>query len=236
MAKTIVITGAGDGLGRALARRFAKDGETVILLGRTLAKVQAVADELGAPAVAIQCDVANPDSVRAAFATIAAAFSRIDVLINNAGVYVPFTLAEVQDNQVKDLLDINVAGTVYCSRDALPLLRGDGHIINVTSESAAVKMPMMWLYASAKHAVELMSDMWARELEDDKVRRPGRWMSPSALPRPPVRSASSPANAASRITIMSPTPSAPSSTCRRMSTWASSRSTPASHKPERGRS
>lgn len=169
-AKTIVITGAGDGLGRALARRFARDGETVILLGRTLSKVQAVADELGAPAVAIQCDVANPDSVRAAFATIAAAFPRIDVLINNAGVYVPFTLAEVQDQQVKDLIDINLAGTIYCSRDALPLLRDGGHIINVTSESAAVKMPMMWLYASAKHAVELMSDMWARELEADKVR------------------------------------------------------------------
>ena len=68
MAKTIVITGAGDGLGRALARRFARDGETVILLGRTLAKVQAVADELGAPAIAIQCDVAVGDSVRDAFA------------------------------------------------------------------------------------------------------------------------------------------------------------------------
>ena len=67
MAKTIVITGAGDGLGRALARRFAKDGETVILLGRTLSKVQAVADEIGAPHLALECDVAQPDSVRAAF-------------------------------------------------------------------------------------------------------------------------------------------------------------------------
>lgn len=170
VSRIIAITGAGDGLGRALARRFARDGETVILLGRTLAKVEAVAAELGAPHVAIACDVANPDSVRAAFAQIAADFPRLDVLINNAGVYMPFTLAEVSDQQVKDLLDINMAGTIFCSREALRLMADGGHIINVTSESAAMKMPMMWLYAATKHAVELMSDMWARELEDQGVR------------------------------------------------------------------
>ena len=170
MGKIIAITGAGDGLGRALARRFAKDGETVILLGRTLSKVQAVADEIGAPHLALQCDVADPDSVRTAFERIAAQFGRIDVLINNAGIYVPFTLAEVTDKQVKDLLDINLAGTIFCAREALPLMKDGGHIINVTSESAAVKMPMMWLYAGTKHAVELISDMWAHELRDEGVR------------------------------------------------------------------
>ena len=80
MGKTIVITGAGVGLGRALARRFAKEGETVILLGRTLSKVQAVADELGEPAFAVQCDVGVPDSVRTAFAAIAERHPKIDVL------------------------------------------------------------------------------------------------------------------------------------------------------------
>jgi meso-butanediol dehydrogenase/(S,S)-butanediol dehydrogenase/diacetyl reductase len=170
VAKTIVITGAGDGLGRALARRFAKDGETVILLGRTLSKVQSVADELGAPHVAIECDVADPASVRAAFARVAELHPRIDALINNAAVYVPFTLAEVSDEQVQTLVNINLSGVIYCAREALPLLRGGGHLINVTSESSAVKMPMLWLYAATKQAVELMSDMWASELDDDGVR------------------------------------------------------------------
>jgi len=72
VSKVIVITGAGDGLGRALARRFARDGETVILLGRTLSKVEAVAQELGDPHFAVACDVGNPDSVRAAFAAVLA--------------------------------------------------------------------------------------------------------------------------------------------------------------------
>ena len=71
VGKTIVITGAGIGLGRAIARRFARDGETVILLGRTLSKVQSAADELGEPHFAVECDVGSPDSVRAAFAEIA---------------------------------------------------------------------------------------------------------------------------------------------------------------------
>ena len=70
--KIIVITGAGVGLGRALARRFVADGEQVVLLGRTEAKVRKVATDLGERAMAVRCDVADPESVRAAFAAIAA--------------------------------------------------------------------------------------------------------------------------------------------------------------------
>lgn len=170
MGKTIVITGAGDGLGRALARRFAADGETVLLLGRTFAKVKAVADEIGPGHLAIECDVANPDSVRAAFATIAESHPRIDVLINNAGVYTPFTLADATDEQIMGQLSVNLAGPVFCARSALPLLKGGGHIVNVTSESVAIKMPMLWMYAGAKAGLELASEMWGRELEADGVR------------------------------------------------------------------
>jgi meso-butanediol dehydrogenase / (S,S)-butanediol dehydrogenase / diacetyl reductase len=170
MAKTIVITGAGDGLGRALARRFARDGETVILLGRTLSKIEAVTTEIGAPAQAIECDVANPDSVRATFAQIAQTHPKIDVLINNAAVYEPFTLAEVSDEQIQTQIQINLAGPIHVAREALPSLRGGGLIINVTSESYPLKMPMLWLYAGTKAALELVSDMWARELEAEGVR------------------------------------------------------------------
>ena len=170
MGKTIVITGAGDGLGRALARRFAKDKETVILLGRTMSKVQAVADEIGAPHFALECDVANPDSVRAAFKAIAEKYPKIDVLINNAAVYEPFTLAEVTDAQITTQININLAGPIYCAREALPLLRGGGHIINVTSESTPLKMPMLWMYAGTKTALEYISDSWVRELEAEGVR------------------------------------------------------------------
>lgn len=170
MAKTIVITGAGDGLGRALARRFAADGETVILLGRTFAKVQKVAEELGGAHFAVECDVGNPDSVRAAFATIAERHPKIDVLINNAAIFEPFTLAEVRDDQLITQLMTNLAGPIFCAREALPLLRGGGHIVNVSSESVALKMPMLWMYAGTKAGLEFVGDMWSRELEGDGVR------------------------------------------------------------------
>ena len=170
MGKVVVVTGAGDGLGRALARRLAADGDTVVLLGRTLSKVQAVADELGAPHFAVECDVGDPDKVRAAFATIAQRHPKIDVLINNAGIFEPFTLAEASDAQVLGALNTNLAGPIFCSRSALPLFGGSGHIINVSSESVNVKMPMLWMYAGTKTGLEFVSDMWARELEADGVR------------------------------------------------------------------
>ena len=170
MAKTIVITGAGDGLGRALARRFAADGETVVLLGRTLAKVQKVAQDLGGEPLALQCDVGDPDSVRAAFAVIAERHPKIDALINNAGIYEPFTLGGAGDAQIMNALSTNLAGPVFCARAALPLFGGSGHIINVTSESVSLKMPLLWMYAGTKAGLELVSDMWSRELESEGVR------------------------------------------------------------------
>ncbi len=170
MSKTIAITGAGDGLGRALARRFAKDGDHVILLGRTLSKVKAVADEIGAPHVAIECDVGKPDSVRAAFAEIAKSHAKIDVLINNAAVFVPFDVGEVTDDQIFTQLNTNFAGPILCTREALPLLRGGGHVINVSSESVDIEMPMLWLYAGTKAGLEQISLQWSRDLAREGVR------------------------------------------------------------------
>lgn len=170
MAKTIVITGAGDGLGRMLARRFAADGDRIVLLGRTLAKVEAVAGELGALSFALECDVSDPVSVRSAFAEIAKRCDRIDALINNAAAYEPFSLEEATDEQVMAMVGINLAGPVLCSREALPLLRGGGKIINVSSESVGLKFAMQWLYTATKAGLETMSGMLDRELAPEGVR------------------------------------------------------------------
>src|SRR5438132_10307184 len=100
MGSCIAITGAGSGLGRALARRLASDGNTIILLARTRAKLDAVAAELGPPSFAVGCDVASADSVRDAFATIAERHPKIDVLVNNAAVYQPFFVKDATDAQI----------------------------------------------------------------------------------------------------------------------------------------
>jgi NAD(P)-dependent dehydrogenase (short-subunit alcohol dehydrogenase family) len=171
VSKTIVITGAGDGLGRAMARRFAKDGDSVVLLGRTFAKVKAVADELGEQGLAIECDVTSADSVRAAFAEIARTHSAIDVLINNAAVYEPFSLAEVRDDQIMTQVMTNFVGPIFVTREALPLLKpAKGHIVNVSSESIHLRMPMLWLYAGTQAGLEYMSHEWERDLDQEGVR------------------------------------------------------------------
>ena len=141
MAKVIVITGAGVGLGRALARRFAADGESVVLLGRTAEKVQKVAAELGERALGVGCDVASPDSVRAAFAQVSARHPRIDVLINNAAVFQPFLIAEATDEQILGHAATNLVGPILCARSAIPLMGKGGHIINVSSESVGMLFP-----------------------------------------------------------------------------------------------
>jgi meso-butanediol dehydrogenase/(S,S)-butanediol dehydrogenase/diacetyl reductase len=102
MDKCIVVTGAGSGLGRALARRLAADGNAVILFGRTRATLDSVAGELGARCKAIVCDVANATRCAAAFAGLAEQHPKIDVLINNAAIYKPFFVKDATDAQISD--------------------------------------------------------------------------------------------------------------------------------------
>ena len=170
MSKTIVITGAGLGLGRALARRFAADGEAVVLLGRTLEKVQATAAEIGDRAMAIGCDVGSADSVRAAFAAIAKRHPRIDVLINNAAVFEPFLIAEATDAQIFGPVITNLAGPMLCARAAIPMMGRGGHIINVSSESVAMRYPYLVVYQSSKAGLERFSEGLGHELEPNGVR------------------------------------------------------------------
>jgi NAD(P)-dependent dehydrogenase (short-subunit alcohol dehydrogenase family) len=168
--KVIVITGANGGLGRALARRFAEDGDQVALLGRTLAKVEAVAGAIGANATAFPCDVASPDSVRAAFAAIADRYGRIDALINNAAVYQMLVLEEATDAQIVNGVLSNLAGPMLCARSAIPLMGKGAHIINISSESVQVTLPHLTVYQATKAGLEQFSRDLNLELEGKGIR------------------------------------------------------------------
>lgn len=170
MPKVIVITGAGVGLGRALARAFAERGDKVVLLGRTAAKVEAVAAELGEAALALSCDVSSPGSVKRAFDAIAEHHGHFDVLINNAAVFEPFKVVDATDEQIMSTLAVNLGGPILCSRAAVPLLSPGGHIINVTSESICTTMPQLSIYRAAKAGVEEFSMAMSQEVEAEGVR------------------------------------------------------------------
>jgi NAD(P)-dependent dehydrogenase (short-subunit alcohol dehydrogenase family) len=170
MSRTIVITGAGVGLGRALAKKFATDGDNVVLLGRTLSKVEAVAKEIGDRAMAVACDVSSPDSVRSAFASIARKYSRIDVLMNNAAVFEPFKIIDATDEQILGAVNTNLAGPMFCVRSAIPLLVKGSIIINITSESVEVPFPHLSVYQSSKAGLERFSKSLQQELEPEGIR------------------------------------------------------------------
>ena len=170
LSKVIVITGAGQGLGRALARRFAKDGETVVLMGRTASKIEAAAAEIGARAMAVTCDITSPDSVRSAFATIAKTHPKIHVLINNAAVYHPFQIKEATDNDISEIIASNLNGPIFCIRSVLPMMERGGHIINISTESVGMHFPHLSLYQASKAGLERFSQSMNHELQPDGIR------------------------------------------------------------------
>jgi meso-butanediol dehydrogenase/(S,S)-butanediol dehydrogenase/diacetyl reductase len=170
MSKAIVITGAGAGLGLTLARDFVADGHDVILVGRTYSKVQEAAESLGSRAMAVQCDVASPDSVRRAFAAIVGRFPQIDVLINNAAIFIPSTVAEASDDLILQTININLTGAILMCRAAIPMLSAGGHIINVTSESIELPYAHLALYQASKAGLERFTLSLHRELEEAGLR------------------------------------------------------------------
>ena len=169
MSKVLAITGAGSGLGRALARRFATDGEQVVLLGRSMGKLKRTATRLDERALCIECDVRSADSVRAAFAKIVERFPAIDVMINNAAVIEYSTVIDASDEHIFDTITTNLIGTILCSRAAIPLIRRGGHIINVSSGTAERHFPNLALYATSKAAVDRFSAALAAELKDRDI-------------------------------------------------------------------
>lgn len=163
--KIIVITGATGGLGSTLAGRFVADGENVVLLGRNRDKIRSLADELGKRAHPVECDLTSPTSIQKAFADVGALYPKIDVLINCAAVFKPFLLEEATDDQILEALMTNLAGPIFCTRYALPLLEHGGHIINVSSESVDMPFPHLTLYQSTKAGLETFSRHLDSELE-----------------------------------------------------------------------
>ena len=157
MGKTIAITGGGAGLGLAMAQRLAAGGHELFLLGRTKSKLEGAAARIageGGKAHAIACDVGDPASVETAFGELRSLAARLDVLINNAGVFAPFFLAEATNEQIAETLNINLSGPMYCSREALKSMEPGGHILCIGSELAVSTGAMLGAYQASKAGLE----------------------------------------------------------------------------------
>jgi meso-butanediol dehydrogenase/(S,S)-butanediol dehydrogenase/diacetyl reductase len=170
--KTAVVTGASRGLGRRIAQALAARGARVALLARPSADLQNTARAIGNQALAIECDVSEPPSVRAAFATCAAEYGRLDILINNAAVSDLHKIEQATDDSIRNELAINLAGPMFCCREAIPLLRasGGGDIVNISSEAASSPFPFLSVYSATKAGLETFSAGLRAELRPDGIR------------------------------------------------------------------
>ena len=148
--KVALITGGGRGIGRAIALTFAQHGARVAVAARTREQVETVAQEIGDNAVALVCDVSNPDQVAEILADI-----KPDILVNNAGMAESATFVTTTDDMWHRHLAINLSGTFYCTRAALPAMleRGWGRIINIASIAAKTGAPYIAAYTASKHGV-----------------------------------------------------------------------------------
>ncbi|WP_311222867.1 MULTISPECIES: SDR family oxidoreductase [unclassified Acidovorax] len=160
-SRMALVTGAGSGIGRAVAQGLLDDGFTVVLAGRRpepLQSLEAEAASLGQTALAVPTDVTDPASVQALFDTIEARFGRLDVLFNNAGVNAPAVpMDELPLEKWFSVLNTNVTGVFLCARAAFGLMRRQlpqgGRIINNGSISAHTPRPFTAPYTASKHAV-----------------------------------------------------------------------------------
>jgi len=155
-----LITGGGRGIGRAIALAFAREGARVAVAARTPKQVEDVAQEIenevGTKALALVCDVSDRVNVEKLFVAARAGFgSDPDILVNNAGMAESAPLLKTDDELWHRLLAVNLSGTFYCTRAALPAMleKGWGRIINVASIAGKTGAPYIAAYAASKHGV-----------------------------------------------------------------------------------
>lgn len=175
--KVIIITGAGQGIGRDYALAFAEAGAKPVLAeinGEKLGAVAAEIESKGGTALAIETDIGSPDSVQAMVEKTRDAYGQIDVLVNNAALFAtlpsrPFY--EIPFEEWNQVLHVNITGSYLCAKAVVPSMKqaGQGKIINISSGTVPQGIPGFMHYVTSKAGVIGMTRVMARELGDDGI-------------------------------------------------------------------
>lgn len=168
--KTVIVTGASDGLGYHIAEAYAKAGADVVLAARTPAKLHEAAAKLqnsqGA-VVGIPCDVTRDEDVEHLVAHTVERFGRIDALVNNAGLSMRKAVLETTVDEFRDMLELNLLATVRCTRAAASqLIAARGHLVNIGSLSGKAASRYLGAYPASKFAVTAYTQQLRLELSD----------------------------------------------------------------------
>jgi len=171
--KTVVITGAAGGIGAAVARRFAAAGATLVLGDLNAVALEELAGELaGLTTVhALTCDVSLPAECENLMTSAAQDAGRLDVLVNTAGVWTEGPSERTTEAEWDKVIGVNLKGTFFCCRHAIPhLKKTEGCIVNLSSDAGVVGTPETAVYTASKGGVSLLTKSLALELAPDLVR------------------------------------------------------------------
>ena len=206
--RVAIVTGAAQGIGAAYAKGLAAAGARVCVSDVLDAKpVAAEITGSGGEAIAVHCDVTDPKSVQAMVAATVKAYGRIDILLNNAGIFATLALkplTEIDSAEWDKVMAVNVRGIFECIKAVVPEMKKNkyGKIINIASGTVFKGVPMLLHYVASKGAVVAISRAVARELGDDGIRvntlAPGLVMSEGVLKNPVWRGPVVSNNVASR--------------------------------------
>lgn len=173
--KTVVITGASSGLGKEIAIQSAKCGANVVLIARSINRLkeleQSLVNQFGVKVYSFQLDVSDASQMERVFTDVIQIVGKIDVLVNNAGFGIFEEACEMNLEETKRMLDVNVFGLMACTRMVLHsmLEKQSGHIINIASQAGKVATPKSSVYAATKHAVLGFSNALRLELAEHHV-------------------------------------------------------------------
>jgi NADP-dependent 3-hydroxy acid dehydrogenase YdfG len=173
--KVVLITGGGTGIGEAAAQALAAAGATVAITGRRKARLDEVVTAIrdaGGTALAIPSDASKEADAFAAVAQCVAAFGRLDILINSAGVNEAGGIQSLDLDGWRKVIDINLYGTIYTTAAAVPHIKaaGGGDIINISSTAGRRAAGLFASYATSKHGVNGFSESIRQELGGDNIR------------------------------------------------------------------
>ena len=171
--KVVVVTGASMGIGEAIAKIFADEGASVVLLSRDAARGEAARLRVGHTdrTLALACDVRNREEIDRALALTLRRFDRVDVWVNNAGVGIRDTVADMQASAVRELFETNFFGAIACMQAVIPAMRkaGGGTIVNISSVAGHLPVPSMALYSASKFAMNALGKAARLELKRDHI-------------------------------------------------------------------
>jgi NAD(P)-dependent dehydrogenase (short-subunit alcohol dehydrogenase family) len=172
--KTVIVTGASEGIGEAASRAFAAAGANVVLASRNQAALAELARELGSErALAVATDVTQRDQVEAMVESAVARFGRLDAIVNNAGVGLRASIADLDPAEFERLFQVNLMGPLYGMQAAIRAMRktGGGTIVNISSGTSRILVPFIGgAYPALKRALEIMSDYARAELVADGIK------------------------------------------------------------------